>query len=229
MDTIRENIQTVQSRIAAACERSGRSVADVTLVVVTKTVDVAGIQEAFAAGIVHVGENRVQDATPKIDALYEHTNVTWHMIGHLQSNKVKRVVEYFQMIHSVDNLKRAQEIDSRAREQGMIMPILFEVNVSGETSKFGLSPEELPQVIREASQYENLTVKGFMTMAPFVDAPEDTRPCFRALRELLQTFQAQGFSQMTELSMGMTNDFEVAVEEGATLVRVGSAIFGARH
>jgi len=229
MGTIQENIEDVHRRIAAACARSGRAVDDVTLVVVSKTVDVARIQEALATGITQLGENRVQDATPKIDALYGQTQVTWHMIGHLQSNKVKRAVEYFQMIHSVDSLKRAQEIDKRAQEQGKNMSILFEVNVSGEESKFGLSPEELPDIVREASRYEHLTVKGLMTMAPFVDFPEDTRPYFRALRELLLTFQEQGFSQMTELSMGMTNDFEVAVEEGATLIRVGSAIFGARH
>jgi pyridoxal phosphate enzyme (YggS family) len=151
------------------------------------------------------------------------------MIGHLQTNKVKRAVEYFQMIHSVDNLKRAQEIDKRAREQGKVMPVLFEVNVSGEASKFGLSPEDLPDVISESAKYDGLIVKGLMTMAPFVDDPEETRPYFRKLRELLLMFQDHGMSQMTELSMGMTNDFEVAVEEGATMVRVGSAIFGARY
>lgn len=228
MSTIQENIQTVYTRIAAACDRAGRSAEEVTLVAVTKTVDVAKIQEALDAGVTQLGENRVQDATPKIDTLYDRTDLTWHMIGHLQTNKVKRAVEYFQMIHSVDNLKRAREIDKRAREQGKVMPVLFEVNVSGETSKFGLSPEELPGVIKESAKYDGLIVKGLMTMAPFVDDPEDTRPCFHKLRELLIMFQDQGMSQMTELSMGMTNDFEVAVEEGATLIRVGSAIFGAR-
>lgn len=229
MSTIRENIQTVYTRIADACNRSGRSAEEVTLVVVTKTVDVAKIQEALDAGVRQLGENRVQDATPKIDVLYDRTDLTWHMIGHLQTNKVKRAVEYFQMIHSVDNLKRAQEIDKRAQEQGKLMPVLFEVNVSGEVSKFGLSPEDLPDVIQASAQYGGLIVKGLMTMAPFVDNPEETRPYFRKSRELLMTFQDQGMSQMTELSMGMTNDFEVAVEEGSTMVRVGSAIFGARY
>jgi pyridoxal phosphate enzyme (YggS family) len=228
MSTIRENIQTVYSRIADACNRAGRSAEEVTLVAVTKTVGVDRIREALDAGVTQLGENRVQDATPKIDTLYDRTDLTWHMIGHLQTNKVKRAVEYFQMIHSVDNLKRVREIDKRAHEQGKVMPVLFEVNVSGEASKFGLSPEELPDVIKVSAQYDGLILKGLMTMAPFVDDPEDTRPYFRKLRELLITFQDQGFSQMTELSMGMTNDFEVAVEEGATLIRVGSAIFGAR-
>lgn len=227
--TIRDNIQQVQERIAAACDRCGRSAEDVTLVVVSKTVDVARIEEALAAGIRQFGENRVQEAVPKIDALYAHADVTWHMIGHLQSNKVKRAVEYFQMIHSVDSLERAQDIDKRAAEQGRVTPILFEVNVSGEGSKFGLSPDDVSAVVEAASRFEHVTVTGLMTMAPFVADPEEARPIFRALRELLLRCQDAGFPQMTGLSMGMTNDFEVAVEEGATLVRVGSAIFGSRQ
>ena len=226
--SIRENIESIRTRIDAACNRSGRQGHDVTLMAVTKTVGVDSIQEALNAGVTHLGENRVQDAIPKIETLQARQDVTWHMIGHVQTNKVKRAVEYFQKIHSVDSLKLAREIDKRSEQQNRVIEILFEVNVSGETSKFGLSPEDLPEVVREATQLENIMPKGLMAMAPFVDDPEDTRPYFRKLRRLLVEFQDQGFSAMTELSMGMTNDFEVAVEEGATIVRVGSAIFGAR-
>jgi pyridoxal phosphate enzyme (YggS family) len=224
---IRENIQSVRSRVAKSLERCGRSGESVTLVTVTKMVDVTKIQEALDAGITHIGENRVQDAAPKITALQDRAGITWHMIGHLQTNKVKRAVELFHLIHSVDSLRLAKEIHKRAVQSEKVMDVLFEVNVSGETSKHGLSGDELFSVIREAVQFEGISVKGLMTMAPFVADPEETRPYFRKLRELFLTLQEKGIGQMEYLSMGMTNDFEVAIEEGANVVRIGTAIFGA--
>lgn len=226
--SVHESIEKIKIKMTNALERSGRAGEEVTLVTVTKTVDTPKVQEALEAGIRHIGENRVQEAGRKIEAFQDRVDLTWHMIGHLQTNKVKRAVELFHVIHSVDSLRLAQEIHKRAIQQEKIMPILFEVNVSEETSKFGLSVQDLLPVVRETSQLEGIALRGLMTMAPFVEDPEETRPCFRRLREALLTLQAQGFSQMVQLSMGMTNDFEVAIEEGATIVRIGSAIFGER-
>jgi pyridoxal phosphate enzyme (YggS family) len=194
---------------------------------VTKTVGVAKIQEALDAGITHIGENRVQGAEPKIKALKDRADITWHMIGHLQTNKVRRVVELFHVIHSVDSLRLAQEINKRALQHEKVMDVLFEVNVSGETSKYGLSGGELVPVVREVAQFEGISLKGLMTMAPFVADSEETRPYFRKLRELFLMLKEKGIGQMEYLSMGMTNDFEVAIEEGANIVRIGTAIFGA--
>jgi PLP dependent protein len=228
--SLRDTIQQVQARIEAARQRSPRSAAQVTLVAVTKTVPVDRIRDALNTGaITQLGENRVQEAEPKITTLQSaYPDLTWHMIGHLQTNKAKLAVTLFDMLHSVDSLRLAREIDKRARQQHKVMPVLFEINVSGETSKYGLTPDEVLPVIREAAHFDGLTLKGLMTMAPFVAAPEETRPYFRKLRELRDSVRQQGFESLEYLSMGMTNDFEVAVEEGANLVRIGSAIFGAR-
>jgi len=226
--SIRENIRAVRSRIAAALERSGRGSDYVTLVTVTKTLGLAKIQEALDAGITHIGENRVQEADPKIKALRNNTDITWHMIGHLQTNKAKRVVELFHVIHSVDSLRLAKEINKKALQYEKVIDALFEVNVSGETSKYGLSVDELCPIVREATQFEGISIKGLMTMAPFAADPEDTRPYFRKLRELFMMLKEKGIGQMEYLSMGMTNDFEIAIEEGANIVRIGTAIFGHR-
>ena len=226
--SIQKNIRSIRTRIAAALERSGRSGEQVTLVAVTKTVEVASIQEALAAGLTHLGENKVQDAEPKIAALRAQPGLTWHMIGHLQSNKVKTAVALFQLIHSVDSLRLAQEISRRAAQQQKVMDVLFEVNVSGETSKYGLPVDDLFPVISEAARLKGLAVKGLMTMAPFIADPEEARPYFRQLREAFLALRDKGVGQMEYLSMGMTNDFEVALEEGANIVRIGTAIFGAR-
>jgi pyridoxal phosphate enzyme (YggS family) len=226
--SIRENLRSVQARIAEALERSGREAEHVTLVTVTKMVGLAKIQEALEAGINHIGENRVKDAEPKITALKDRSNITWHMIGHLQTNKAKRAVELFQVIHSVDSLRLVKEINKRALQHEKVVDVLFEVNVSGERSKYGLSANELLPIIREAAQFEGISVKGLMTMAPFLADPEETRPYFRKLRELFIMLKEKGIGQMEYLSMGMTNDFEVAIEEGANIVRIGTAIFGER-
>lgn len=226
--SIRENLRSVQARIAEALERSGRGTEHVTLVTVTKMVGIAEIQEALEAGITHIGENRIQDAEPKIIALKDHPNITWHMIGHLQTNKAKRAVELFHVIHSVDSLRLAKEINKRALQYEKVIDVLFEVNVSGETSKYGLSADELVPLAREAAQFEGISVKGLMTMAPFLVNPEETRPYFRKLWELFIMLKEKGIGQIECLSMGMTNDFEVAIEEGANIVRIGTAIFGSK-
>jgi pyridoxal phosphate enzyme (YggS family) len=223
---VRENIQSVRSRIAGALKRSGREAERVTLVTVTKTVDIAKIQEALNVGITHIGENRLQEAEPKIKALKDRSDITWHMIGHLQTNKAKRAIELFQIIHSVDSLRLAKEINKRALQYEKVMDVLLEVNVSGESSKYGLSVEELIPVVQEATLFEGISVKGLMTMAPFVADPEETRPYFRKLREAFMLLKEKGIGRMEYLSMGMTNDFEVAIEEGANIVRIGTAIFG---
>ena len=225
---VRENIQQVRTKIADALERSGRETEHVTLVTVTKTVGLAKVQEALEAGVTHIGENRIQEAEPKIKALKDSSDITWHMIGHLQTNKAKRAVELFQIIHSVDSLRLAKEINKRALQYEKVMDVLFEVNVSGESSKYGLSVEELVPVVQEATLFEGISVKGLMTMAPFVADPEETRPYFRKLREAFMLLKEKGIGQMEYLSMGMTNDFEVAIEEGANIVRIGTAIFGSR-
>jgi pyridoxal phosphate enzyme (YggS family) len=226
--SIRENLRSVQARITEALERSDRGTEHVTLVTVTKMVGLTKIQEALEAGITHIGENRIQDAEPKIMALKDNSNITWHMIGHLQTNKVKRAVEFFHVIHSVDSLRLAKEINKRALQHENVMDVLFEVNVSGETSKYGLFADELLPIIREAAQFEGISVKGLMTMAPFLADPEETRPYFRKLRESFIMLKEKGIGQMECLSMGMTNDFEVAIEEGANIVRIGTAIFGSK-
>jgi len=220
------NIKSVRQRIADAARRSGRDPDEITLVVVTKTVGVTEILHAADCGVEAVGENRVHEAIEKRSRVGDR--VKWHMIGHLQRRKVKDAVQVFDYIHSVDSLALAKEIDKRCAPTSKIMPVLFEVNVSGEASKFGLSPEETLRTIREAATLERIRIEGLMTMAPYVEDPEEVRPCFKQLADLSNTIAAANLPNvsMKHLSMGMTNDFEVAVEEGATMVRIGTAIFG---
>jgi pyridoxal phosphate enzyme (YggS family) len=215
------NVRQVRERIARACERAGRSPEEVTLIAVTKGFPAAAAAEAVAAGVRDLGENRVQEAEGKIDALaVMGVDATWHLIGHLQTNKAKTAVRRFAIIHSVDSFRLAQALSRRA--QGRV-PILLEVNVAQEASKYGLAPAEVPQALAAIAELPNLDVRGLMTVAPLTDDPERVRPVFRQLREL-----RDGLG-LRELSMGMTDDFEVAIEEGATMVRVGRAIFGERR
>lgn len=225
---IRENIKLVRQRIAEACQRSGRRLEDVELVAVTKTVDAKRIEEAVDAGIQIVGENRVQEAWKKFQEI--ERQVHWHMIGHLQTNKVKRVLKFADMIQSVDSVRLAGEIQTQAEKLDRTVDILIQVNTSGEQSKFGFEPERVPSAIAEILVFPNLRIRGLMTIGAFLPNPEDVRPCFRLLRELKNKVQSKnlGNVQMDDLSMGMTGDYEVAIEEGATMVRVGSAIFGER-
>lgn len=233
---IAANLEDVERRIAAACARAGRARSEVTLIAVSKTRSLAEILAAYRAGVRHFGENRIEEAEEKIPALREHfaaDPVTWHMVGHVQSRKAKRVVECCDIVHSVDSLHLAARLDRFAAELGKEVPILLEVNVSGEESKYGFavsSPVARADFLSQVGQFAvfaHLCVEGLMTMAPIVPDPEQARPVFRALRQLRDELRDRApFSAWRELSMGMTDDFEVAVEEGATMVRIGRAIFG---
>jgi pyridoxal phosphate enzyme (YggS family) len=226
--SIAENIRNVQERIALAARRAHRDPSSVRLVVVTKTVGQDRIREAVAAGAMILGENRVQEAREKIAAL--GPVASWHLIGHLQANKAKYAVTLFYLIHSVDSIALAQEIDRQAEKNGKVQDILIEVNISGEASKAGVRADEAAGLIRESSKLAHIRVHGLMTMPPYSEDPEASRPYFRRLRELSADIANENIPRvaMKELSMGMSGDFEVAVEEGATLVRVGTAIFGKR-
>ncbi len=225
---IRENVQFARNKIAEACRRSGRKSEEIELVAITKTVDVEQINEAIEAGIRVVGENRVQEAWRKFQEVGE--KVHWHMVGHLQTNKVKRVLQFADMIHSVDSVYLAREIQTQAKKLDRTIEILIQVNTSGEESKFGLEPEATIGAIEEVSTLPNLKIKGLMTIGAFLPNPEDVRPCFKLLRDLKDRVNERGITsvEIGTLSMGMTNDYEIAIEEGSTMVRVGTAIFGER-
>ena len=234
--SIAANLEGVERRIAAACARVGRKRGEVTLVAVSKTRSIAEILAAYRAGVRHLGENRVEEAEEKVPALRESfaaDPVIWHMIGHVQSRKARGAVEFCDVIHSVDSLHLAARLDRFAAEMGKQVPILLEVNVSGEASKYGFAASDLTMHADLSGQVEQLAalvhlrVEGLMTMAPIVADPEQARPVFRALRQLRDELRDRfTFSSWAELSMGMTDDFEVAIEEGATMVRIGRAIFG---
>jgi PLP dependent protein len=226
--SIADNFKTVSNRIVAAAKRAGRDPASVKLVVVTKTVDVERIREAVAAGATILGENRVQEAKEKIEKL--GSIASWHLIGHLQANKAKYAVKLFDLIHSVDSLELAKEIDKQAAKIGKVQNVLVEVNIAGEASKAGMTVRNAPALVREAAKLGNIAIQGLMTIPPFSENQEDSRPYFCVLRELAESIAKEHIpnAAMKELSMGMSGDFEAAVEEGATLVRVGAAIFGER-
>jgi PLP dependent protein len=226
---VEENIRRVREVIAQAAVRSGRSPADVRLMAVTKTVDDNRIAEAIRAHVDILGENYVQEAKRKLETMGKVFE--WHLIGRLQTNKAKYAVRLFDMIHSVDRLELAAEIDRRAREAGLVMKVLIEINVAGEETKSGVPIADAVQLVRAVAPLPNLSVRGLMTMPPWFDDPEEARPCFRALRELRDRIEAERIPhvEMQELSMGMTGDYGVAVEEGATIVRVGRGIFGERE
>lgn len=228
MNQISQNLEEIKKRIQEAALGSGRDPAEVRLVAVTKTVTLDRLQEAVAAGHSLFGENYVQEAKRKIAAL--GPGLTWHFIGHLQSNKAKAAVEAFDLIHSVDRVRLAQTLEQAAAKQGKVQKILLQVNLAGEASKSGTAPEAAQDLLRKISEMPHLEVRGLMTMPPWFDDPERVRPYFRALRELRDRLRdlRLGDSDLPELSMGMTGDFEAAVAEGATLVRIGTAIFGAR-
>jgi pyridoxal phosphate enzyme (YggS family) len=228
MGTVADNLNAVRERIAKAAARVGRDPASITLVAVTKTVPVERIREAIEAGHQVFGENRVQEAQDKVQALGRE--VHWHLIGHLQRNKVRFVCQLFDLIHSVDSLPLAREIERRAAQHGIVMPILIQVNIGDETTKSGVAlPEALP-LVREVAALPHVAIRGLMCIPPALEDPEAVRPYFAQLRALAGQIAAARLPNvaMTELSMGMSHDFEVAIQEGATMVRVGSAIFGPR-
>ena len=225
---IRENLSKVMERIARAARRAGRDPDDVVLIAASKGIEVDRLKEGLSAGIRVFGESKVQEAMPKLQVLGKEAE--WHFIGHLQSNKVKYVVGAFTLIHSVDSIELSEEINSRAEKMGMIQNFLLEVNVSGEKGKFGVMPDNVIAITNALSGLKYISLKGFMTIPPYSDDPEDARPYFRILREIRDKARQTGIftDDCGELSMGMSDDFETAIEEGATMVRVGTAIFGTR-
>lgn len=225
---LKENLEYVESQIREACERSGRAREEVTLIAVSKTKPVSVLKEAYDLGVRVFGENKVQELADKYEALPK--DIRWHMIGHLQRNKVKYIIDKVELIHSVDSLRLAETIEKEAAKHNITANILIEVNVAKEDSKFGLMPEELNEFVFEVAKFPHIQVQGLMTIAPFVDDPEENRGIFQRLRKLSVDIAAKNVDNITMriLSMGMTNDYTVAVEEGAAMVRVGTGIFGAR-
>ena len=226
---IRENYQAVEQKVCEACKRSKRAREEVTLIAVSKTKPVSRIQEAIKAGATVFGENKVQELCEKYEELPKHLH--WHMIGHLQRNKVKYIVDKAELIHSVDSLRLAQEINKEAIKKELTVNILVEVNVAEEESKFGVGVEETEDLIREIAKLSNIKVQGLMTIAPYVENPEENRGVFRTLKKLAVDIKMKNIDnvRMDVLSMGMTGDYQVAIEEGATMVRVGTGIFGERN
>lgn len=228
MDELVERIRQVRLRVAEAATRSGRSPDDVTVIAVTKTVPVERVALAYELGLKVFGENRVQEARAKIAALH-YPLMRWHLIGHLQTNKVARAVELFDLIHSVDSVRLAEALGHSAQARDRTVSVLLQVNVSGEASKEGVSLDELPALAAGVLRLPHLRVQGLMTIAPYTTRPEEARPVFRRLRELRDDLRERfPDGSWDALSMGMTNDFVVAIEEGATMVRIGRAIFGER-
>ena len=225
---ISSNVSLIRQRMEVACSRCGRDPRSVRLMAVSKTVAPERIRQALDAGVTLLGENYVQEAREKIPAIGHVAE--WHMIGHLQTNKVKYVVNLFDWIHSVDRLELARELDKRAGQNNRRLNVLIEVNVSGEESKSGIEATQALELVRQVSLLPHINLCGLMTMPPYSDNPENSRPYFQALRKLRDDISAADIPgiRMDELSMGMTDDFEVAIEEGATIIRVGRAIFGNR-
>ncbi len=226
---VKENLKIVEEKIAAACRRAGRGRDEVTLVAVSKTKPVSMIEEAMDAGIIEFGENKVQELTSKYEVLPK--NLNWHLIGHLQTNKVKYIVDKTVLIHSIDSLKLATQIDKESAKKNIVSNILIEVNIAKEDTKFGVYAEDIYPLIMEISKLNHVQIKGLMTIAPFAEEPEKNRVHFRNLRQLNIDIKSKNIDNvhMDILSMGMTGDYEVAIEEGATIVRVGTGIFGERN
>jgi len=229
LTSIQLNVKKVKQKIWQVALRADRDPEDIQLVAVTKNVEQARIHEAIDAGITDVGENRVQELLKKQEILGKI--VKWHLIGHLQTNKVKFIMGEVALIHALDRIRLAAELDRRAEEQGITVTALVQVNVAGEATKYGLTVPELMPFLRVCSRFSHLRIQGLMTIAPYVSDPEAVRPVFAELRRQFELVQAEAIAgvQMRYLSMGMTNDFEVAIAEGANLVRIGTAIFGSRQ
>ena len=224
-----ENLKKVEENIAAACRKAGRDRSEVTLIAVSKTKPADMLQTVYDQNIREFGENTVQEMCEKMEVLPK--DIHWHMIGHLQTNKVKYIVGKTALIHSVDSLHLAKEIEKQATKNNVIVPILIEVNIAEEESKFGIHREETIALVREIAQMEHVHIRGLMTIAPYVENPEDNRPYFREIRQLSVDIKQENIDNvnMDVLSMGMTGDYMVAIEEGATIVRVGTGIFGERQ
>ncbi len=227
-ENIRKNLQDIQAKIQRALSKAGKTPSSVTLIGVSKTVTAEIVKEAIKEGLSNIGENYVQEAKAKKELIKE--NVTWHMIGHLQTNKAKAALEIFDWIHTVDRIELAKKLDKLVKNRSQPFPVLIQVNIGYEKTKSGVTPEELERLYQEISLYEGIQVRGLMVIPPYFEDPEFTRPYFRKTRELLDRLRntAKNPELLTELSMGMSHDFEIAIEEGATMVRIGTAIFGER-
>ncbi len=226
MNRVSENLASIRHRIATAATRCGRDASQIRLVAVSKTYVSEIIRLAWDAGQHVFGENRVQDALPKIPEL--PSEAEWHFIGHMQTNKIRKALPHFALFHGIDNLDLARQMSRIAGELNLTANILLEVNVSGEESKFGFSPDALRYSLNELLSLPHIQIQGLMTMAPYSDNPESARPCFAGLKKLRDELQKISGAQLPELSMGMSGDFEIAIEEGASIIRVGSSIFGER-
>ena len=226
---ISDNIDRIREKISRACARAGRTPSEVTLLAVAKTFPAGAVREAIGAGVTDIGENYVQELLAKRGVL-PGAAVRWHFIGHLQSNKVRQIAPWIHMIHAVDSAALAIEIDRRASKEGRVIECLIEVNTTGERTKFGAAPDQVAPLVRSLSSCDSISLAGLMTIGPFLPDPEGSRPMFRRLRQLRDEIAALGQANvsMRHLSMGMTGDFEVAIDEGATLIRIGTAIFGPR-
>jgi len=228
--SIAENIALVQERMAEACKRAGRDPSEVKLIAVSKTKPFSMIEEARAAGVTDFGENYPQELREKALSVREEEGILFHQIGHLQRNKVRSIIDHVVLIHSVDSLRLARQIDAEAAKCGKVMDVLLEVNIAAETSKFGVLAQEAAELALQISELSHVRIRGLMTIAPYVEDPEENRVHFRNLRALAVDIKSKNIDNvsMDELSMGMTGDYEVAIEEGATMIRVGTGIFGAR-
>ena len=226
---LEKNLKSIQDKVKDACKRSGRHPEDVTLIAVSKTKPVSMLQEIYDLGIRQFGENKVQELTDKYEKLPK--DISWHMIGHLQRNKVKYLIGKTTLIQSVDSLRLAEAIEAEAAKKNCLVDVLIEVNVAREESKFGISPEEVLPLVEQIARFRHIKIKGLMTIAPFVENPEENRAIFADLHKLYVDIKQKNIDNGTVsiLSMGMTNDYEVAIEEGATMVRIGTGIFGARN
>ena len=226
---LQDNLKEIENRVQAACERAGRSRDEVTLIAVSKTKPIEDLTEIYNAGVRDFGENKVQELTDKIEKMPK--DIKWHMIGHLQRNKVKYIIDKVELIHSVDSFRLAEEINIQAKKKGIVVPILVEVNIADEESKFGVSKEDAMELVKQIATLDGLTVKGLMSIAPYVVDSEENRPYFHKIKDLSVDISNENIDNvsMDILSMGMSGDFEVAIEEGATMVRVGTGIFGERN
>lgn len=226
---IKQNIDEILKEIELTCKKTGRDSKDITVIAVSKTVDSMRAKEAVEAGIINLGENRVQELIKKYEELQD-TDVKWHMIGHLQKNKVKYIIDKTVLIHSLESIDLAEEINKRAIKNSLTANVLIELNIGEEESKFGVSEEYVYDFVKSMEQFENIKVLGLMTVAPFCENPEDVRWVFKKMKNIYDKISTLNLknTEMKYLSMGMTNDFEIAIEEGSNIIRIGTAIFGAR-
>ncbi len=229
MDSIKQNIESIEAEIKEICQRCGRSFEDITLIAVSKTIDTDRINYAVDCGVSNLGENKVQEIMDKYDHISK--NVKWHLIGHLQSNKVKYIIDKVELIHSVDSEKLAEEISRRAQQNNMKKDVLVQINVAKEDTKFGIDIEDAVDFVKSISRFDNICIKGLMTVAPYDEDPEKVRPVFRQLKQKFDQLAQLDIpnTDMKYLSMGMSNDYPVAIEEGSNMIRVGTAIFGKRN